>query len=254
MAIFCTQCGASLNDGARFCTACGQPAGQSAGIPDQPDAGSGWKRKLAIGVGVVVALGLAGGAVYGLASVARGAGQADRNGDGIITLDEFRIELLELKRPQPGRWKFNVEGSLPAGSSGNLVQGEFEVEACDERAWRDIDRLFEQLREPEAFDDIEREYRKFRDRQNGSLTIRRFSIDGEDIDFAIDVSGGNESEVMVDGSFELAGMMSEDHVLLEGPVEYMMKGSHYESDFGGSVTAKFEGNYRIEGERISRCG
>src|ERR1019366_6989035 len=33
---FCTSCGGALADGARFCTACGQPTGASSTVPSAP--------------------------------------------------------------------------------------------------------------------------------------------------------------------------------------------------------------------------
>lgn len=261
----CTNCGSTLKEGAKFCPTCGTPntPAQAHAEPHVEHEPPGLDLKkiglAAAGVGGIAILSLAAYAMTSggpIPSLTKGAGQADRNGDGFITIDEVRTELLELQRPLQGRWKVNIEGNLPEDSDRNLFKTDFEINVCGERQTRDIDRFFNQLQSQDTFNDLQREYDQFRRETNGEIIVKRFTIDGDEIDFAIEIRGTaskRSTTITSDSAFELTGVMSGERIELTGPVKYAMNGSIYESEGGGTFEMDMSGQYKIVAERLTPC-
>jgi zinc-ribbon domain len=250
---FCSNCGATLNAEAAFCTSCGTPIGAPAaglGAPNQ-------QKFYYIGGGVAAAMVMIV-AIYSLWSpAALGAGGADKNGDGRISLEEFRVELNELKKPQPGKWRIKWGAGAPdVDSNANHFTFSGEVYACGEGAWRDVDRFFYEIRNPSTFDELDRELKKFEE-DNRSIKIDRFSIDGDDFELYVSGSGSNtERNAKLSGLGDIAikGIFSEDRIKLEGPITGKFKASGLDGNLtNAKVEMSLKGAYGFEAERIEGC-
>lgn len=251
---FCSNCGASPNEGAIFCTSCGTPMGGSKEGLSAPSR----QKFYYIGGGVSAVMVMIV-AIYTLWSpTALGPGGADKNGDGRITLDEFLVELNELKKPQQGKWKIKWGTGAPdVGSNENRFTFSGEVYACGDSVWRDIDRFFYEIKEPSTFDRLDRDLKRFEE-DNGSIKIDRFSIDGDDFELYVSGSGSNTERNATFsglGNIAIKGIFSEDRIKLDGPINGKFDVSSLEDSnlTNASVELRLKGAYTVEAERIGGC-
>lgn len=248
---FCGNCGATLSEGARFCNTCGASTDGEAA----PAKRGGIPRSALIGGGAVLGLALLGGLGYALSGKIGlgGAGGADRNGDGKISIQEFGTELRDMKHPKQGRWKMSFE----ATQGDSMARFGGETALCgDANFWQNFDQGLAELTKPENTAKIEEELQKFQRDYDGKFQIDRFDVDGDNFDLKFSASGASKNPPVTGkgaGSIALKGTVAETKVDLSGDADYDIdfKGSEQGSSF--EFQAKTKGRMTFKAERVGEC-
>ena len=231
----CSKCGASLLEGARFCPECGKSVSESG-----PGMSFGPQFPL-LGLGVAAVI-LAGAGIYVAQTGDHGA---DRDGDGVITLEEAALEIEELLEPERGVWEIELSANVIDADSGFAVGvdqevKEFEGEFDSCQAWSELEDMLREIKEPSNYRDFVRD-------EEGEFRIERFSIDGERIDLAVFASSerGAPGEV----NFALNGTISPEQVSVTLPFKY----TEFDDNRSVDVEDSFEIEFTLDAQRTGDC-
>ena len=259
----CSNCNTALHVGANYCHSCGTPIAGTL-VPGS----TGNSRNFLIGGGIVAALALAGGGYYVLTggpvpagpnfdAIGPGLGQADSDGDGEISFAEFGQELSQLKMPTPGRWSYTIGGAAPdADSESNYIRYSGEAEFCDLRDVREMEDAFEEMRDPDNFEEMEREFRAFSGNNDSEMEIDHFTIDGDNVALRVSGSGEERNFLMSmsgTGDFAVLGTFGEERIELQSPIFLDMEMSGPAMDIEGEMEIRINAVYLLEADRIGDC-